>query len=338
MLRTRLTEEYGLEHPLVLAGMAFISTAPLATAVSNAGGMGVLGAAAMPPDLFRSQIQAVKATGKPFGLDIIARFSERIHIDICVEENVPVVVFFWDDVPVEWMTHLQSNGVKVWMQVGSLDEAKAAVEAGVDALVVQGVEAGGHNRSSASTFSLLPNIVDTVSVPVVAAGGIADGRGVAAALALGADGVWVGTRFLASEEANAHDVYKQKVLEANVHDTARHFIFGLDFPNASVRGVRNTIVQEWEGNDNPPPYQREDIGELPVVGEANLFGQAMPLQKFMGFPPTPEFSGDFDQMSLLAGEAVGLTHDIQPATEIVRSMMSEAEQVINDRLKSIVSG
>ncbi len=231
------------------------------------------------------------------------------------------------------MTRLLEGGVKVWMQVGSLDEARTAVDAGCEVLVAQGYEAGGHNRSTASLCSLLPNIVDVVDpVPVLAAGGIADGRGVAAALALGADGVWIGIRLLASDEANAHDEYKRRVIEASVHDTTRHFIFRPDFPNASVRGLRNDIVREWDRDDDPPPYQRMNRDELPVIGEAEIFGQKMPLTKFMGFPPTPGFSGDFEQMSLLAGESVGLTNDIRPATEIVNKMMSEAQQIVSKPL------
>src|SRR5262249_20355690 len=189
MLKTCITEQYGLKVPFINAGMAFIATAPLARAVCKAGGMGMLGIPAMPPDVLRAAIRDIKAVDPAcFGVDIIARFSGIEHIKVCVTEKVPVVVFFWDDAPDEWLSRLRAAGSHIWFQVGSVDEAKAALQRGGQVLVVQGSEAGGHNRAAAATFSLLPAVIDAVpSVPVVAAGGIADGRTVAAALALGAD-------------------------------------------------------------------------------------------------------------------------------------------------------
>ena len=206
--------------------------------------------------LIQAAIRDIKAVEPAcFGVNFIARFSAVEHIEVCVTEKVPVVVFFWDDAPDEWLSRLRATGTRIWYQVGSVDEAKAAVRRGAHALVVQGSEAGGHNRATAATFSLLPAVIDAVpSVPVVAAGGIADGRTVAAALALGADAVWVGTRLLASFEAYAHPEYKDRVVAAGVGDTARHLIFGPEFPDASTRGLRNRVVREWEGRDNPPPY------------------------------------------------------------------------------------
>ena len=231
MLKTRITEQYGLKIPFINAGMAFIATAPLARAVCSAGGMGMWGTAAMPPDVLQAAIRNIKAIGPvSYGVNIIARFSGIEHIEVCVTEKVPVVVFFWDDPPDEWLSRLRAAGSHIWLQVGSVDEAKAALRCGVQALVVQGSEAGGHNRAAAATFSLLPAVIDAVpSVPVVAAGGISDGRTVAA-LALGADAVWVGTRLLASFEANAHPQYKDRVVAAGVEDTARHLIFGPEIP------------------------------------------------------------------------------------------------------------
>ena len=181
-------------------------------------------------------------------------------------------MFFWDDAPDEWLSRLRAAGSHIWFQVGSVDEAKAALQRGAEGLIVQGSEAGGHNRAAAATFSLLPAVIDAVpSVPVIAAGGIADGRTVAAALALGAVAVWVGTRLLASFEANAHPQYKDRVIAAGVGDTARHLIFGPEFPNASTRGLRNRIVREWERRDDPPPYKAVSESELPVIGQARFY-------------------------------------------------------------------
>ena len=178
MLKTRITEQYGLKVPFVNAGMAFIATAPLVRAVCKAGGMGMLGAPAMPPEVLQAAIRDIKAVDPAcFGVDIIARFSGMEHIEVCVTEKVPVVVFFWDDAPDEWLSRLRAAGSHIWFQVGSVDEAKAALRRGAEGLVAQGSEAGGHNRAAAATFSLLPAVIDAVpSVPVVAAGGIAERR------------------------------------------------------------------------------------------------------------------------------------------------------------------
>jgi NAD(P)H-dependent flavin oxidoreductase YrpB (nitropropane dioxygenase family) len=334
MLKTRITELYGLKVPFINAGMAFIATAPLARAVCEAGGMGMLGAAAMPPDVLQEAIRGVKAVNPAcFGVNFIGRFSGIEHIELCVTEKVPVVVFFWDDVPDEWLSRLRAAGSHIWFQVGSVDEAKAALRRGAQGLVVQGSEAGGHNRAVAATFSLLPAVVDAVpSVPVVAAGGIADGRTVAAALALGADAVWVGTRLLASFEAYAHPQYKDRVVAAGVGDTSRHLIFGPEFPDAPTRGLRNRIVREWERHDNPPPYRVVPDSETPVIGRARVYGQGFPMKQFCGFPPTPEFTGDFEEMSLLAGESVGQTKQLMSAASIIDEMISGAESVIGNRL------
>jgi NAD(P)H-dependent flavin oxidoreductase YrpB (nitropropane dioxygenase family) len=338
MLKTRITEQYGLKVPFINAGMAFIATAPLVRAVCSAGGMGILGSAAMPPDVLQAAIRDIKAVDPvSYGVNMIARFSGIEHIEVCVAEKVPVVVFFWDDPPDEWLSRLRRAGSHIWFQVGSVDEAKAALRRGVQALVVQGSEAGGHNRAAAAIFSLLPAVIDAVpSVPVVAAGGIADGRAVAAALALGADAVWVGTRLLASFEANAHPEYKNRVVAAGVGDTARHLIFGPEFPNASTRGLRNRIVREWERRDDPPPYKVVSDSELPVIGQARFYGQEVPMRRFCGFPPTPQFTGDLEEMSLLAGEAVGQTKRFMSAASIIGEMMRDAEAVIRKRLASMV--
>ena len=184
---------------------------------------------------------------------------------------------------------------------------------------------------------MLPAVIDAVpSVPVIAAVDIADGRTVAAALALDADAVWVGTRLLASFEANAHPQYKDRVVAAGVGDTARHLIFGPEFPDASTRGLRNRIVREWERRDNPPPYSTVPDSELPVIGQAHVYGQEFPMKRFCGFPPTPEFAGDLEEMSLLAGESVGQTKRLMSAGNIVDEMMNDAEAVIRTRLGSMV--
>src|SRR6201985_2239129 len=255
MLKTLITDGYGLRVPFINAGMALMATAPLVRAVCQAGGMGMLGAAAMPPNVLQAEIREIKAVNPAcFGVDIIPRFSAIEHIDVCVAEKVPVVVFVWDDPPEEWLSRLRAAGTHIWFQIGSVEEARASVRRGAQALIVQGSEAGGHNRAVAASFSLLPAVIDAMpSVPVIASGGIADGRTVAAALALGADAVWVGTRLLASFKANAHPQYKDRVVAGGVGDTAPPLFFRPRFPVGAPRAVRHRLVREWERRDDPPP-------------------------------------------------------------------------------------
>ncbi len=331
MLHTRLTEEYGLEIPFISAGMAFVAMPPLVAAVSNSGGMGTLGAALVPPDGLRALIGAIKSmTSRPFGVNFITQFATDAHIDVCIEENVPVVSFFWNEPPKGFISKLHNAGLKAWMQVGSVQEALDAVGAGVDAVIVQGSEAGGHNRSTASTLTLVPAVVDAVgSVPVIASGGIADGRGIVAALALGAEAVWVGTRMVASEEANAHAEYKRRIVAASAIDTTRTTLFGPEWPDQPIRVMRNRVVNEWSGREIEAGASTEP-GQ--VIGQTVLGGQAIPLHKFSALLPTPETTGDFEEMCLIAGESAGLIHEIRPAGEIIASMMQEARQITEQRL------
>jgi NAD(P)H-dependent flavin oxidoreductase YrpB (nitropropane dioxygenase family) len=323
-LKTQLTKDYGFTVPIISAGMAFVANADLAIAVSKTGALGQMSGSGFPVDYLKSQIQKIKTElkGNPYGINFIPRFINIAHIEVCIAEKVPVVVFFWDDVPAQYMKRLKENKVKVWIQIGSLAEGKSAASAGADALIVQGYEAGGHNRSTASAFSLLPNIKKALPhMPLIAAGGIADGQGLAAALTLGADAVSVGTRFLATPESNAHPEYKKRVVAAEVHDTVHHNIFGFDFPDATVRGIRNKIVAEYEGKDYPAPYADKKPEDFPIIGHSAMG----PIRRFSGVLPTPETTGDFEQMSLLAGESVGLINDIKPAAEIVSQMVKEAK-------------
>jgi NAD(P)H-dependent flavin oxidoreductase YrpB (nitropropane dioxygenase family)/hemoglobin-like flavoprotein len=339
VLKTRLTEEFKLAVPFVNAGMGFVATAPLAAAVCRAGGLGMIGIAAMSPQTLRSQIGEVKqATNRAFGVDIIARFSTPEQIEVLVDERVPLVVFFWDEPPADWIAQLHAAGSKIWVQVGSVAEAQAALAQGADGLIVQGNEAGGHNRSTAGLLSLLPAVRDIAGEAIIlASGGIADGRTAAAALALGADGVWVGTRLLASHEADAHPEYKARVLEAQVDGTARNNIFGPEFPDATVRGLRNRVVREWQGRDEVAPYKVATPEQMPQIGQADIFGQKVPMTRFCGFPPTSGASGDFEEMSLLAGESVGLTTKMMGAEAIVHEMMGQAAAVISGRLAAMVA-
>ncbi len=336
MWRTRVTEQYGLDLPFIGAGMALIALPPLVSAVSNAGGLGVLGAALTSPDGLRDMIRATRTmTPRPFGVDFVAHFWEEAHTEVCLEERVPVVVFFWC-LPSTLVPQLHAGGARVWIQVGSVLEAREAVRAGADAVVVQGSEAGGHNRGAAATFSLVPAVVDAIApVPVIAAGGIADGRGVAAALALGADAVWVGTRLVASREAHAHDEYKRRILAATEADTVRTTMFGPEWPGAQTRVLRNRVVSEWASREDEIP----PLSDPPqLIGRTLVGGQEVPMPKFSVLLPTLDTTGDFEEMCLLSGESAGLVRDIRPAGEIVLGSMEEARQIIQGRLLAMAGG
>ena len=234
--------------------------------------------------------------------------------------------FFWGD-PTPYLERAHSAGIKVLQQVGSVGDAEGAVRGGVDVIIAQGVEAGGHVAGEISTFALVPRVVDAVAArPVAAAGGIADGRGIVAALALGAQAAVLGTRFLASAECRAHAYYKQKLLSATEADTVRTTLFGFGWPNAPHRTLRTPFVEEWMGNEARGQESRADE---PVIGHTVISGQQMPLQRFMGFPPNVDTTGDIESMDLLAGQGVGLVREIKPAGEIVRELVNEAREIIS---------
>jgi len=339
MLRTRLTTGYGIARPLVSAGMGFIAAPPLAAAVSDAGALGLLAAGSAPPHVLAQLIRATRRlTSRPFGVNFIVEtiafgpLTVPEHIDVCIQENVPIAGFFWNLPPAAWIHRLKSAGVKVWFQTGSVEQAREAVAQGMDAIIAQGSEAGGHIQGNTGLLSLLPAIVDAVDVPVIAAGGIADGRTAAAALALGAEGVCVGTRFVASVEANAHEEYKRRIVAAQAADISRTCLFGPEWPDAPMRVIRNRVVAEWAGRDATTPPQ-PDPPEF--IGATRIGPVDYRMPKFSAILPTPETTGDFEEMCLAAGESTDLVHEIRPAAEIVAALMDEAERIIKQRLAGL---
>jgi len=339
MLRTRLCELLDIDVPVLCAPMGpEITGLELAAAVSNAGGLGIISFGGYPPPALRERIKKLRSlTSRPFGVNILLEgpdmpLPEAAFVDACIEERVPVLSFFWGD-PTPYVEKAHKAGVKVCDQAGSVDTAKRAQQAGVDFIIAQGVEAGGHIAGTVSTMVLTPRVVDAVaSIPVVAAGGIADGRGLAAALAFGAEGVLLGTRLIASTEANAHEVYKQKVLAANEEQTVRTTLFGNGWPNAYHRTLRTPFVEEWLPEEQRGSEQRPDE---PVIGEVTLGGARMPLRRFGGIPPARDATGEIDSMDFLAGQCVGLVREIKPAGEIVREVVEEAARVLKGRLSKL---
>jgi NAD(P)H-dependent flavin oxidoreductase YrpB (nitropropane dioxygenase family) len=332
MLHTRLCDLLGIEVPIVAAPMGPDLTGPeLVAAVSNAGGLGILQAQFHPPALLRHELRRLRElTERPFGVNFILHFPVEEHVAICLQERVPLLDFFWGD-PSPYVERAHEAGVKVCQQVGSVEAAQRAVEAGVDLIIAQGVEAGGHVAGEVTTMALVPRVVDAVApTPVVAAGGIADGRGLVAALALGAEGVALGSRFLATAEANAHPLYKAKIVASTEEDTVRTILFGHGWPNAPHRTLRTAFVREWLGNEAQGQESRADE---PVIGQTRIAGQVMPVLRFMGFPPNAEASGDIESMDLLAGQSIGLIREIKPAATLVRELVDEAREVIEQRLR-----
>ena len=335
MLRTRLCELLNIEAPILGAPMGpEISSLELAAAVSNAGGLGMISFGGYPPPALRERIGRLrKLTSRPFGVNVLLGgpdlpFAEADLVWACIEERVPVLSFFWGD-PTLYVEDAHKAGVKVCDQVGSVAAAKRARDAGVDFIIAQGVEAGGHIAGTVGTMVLTPRVVETVvPTPVAAAGGIADGRGLAAALALGAEGVVIGTRFIASSECNANDLYKEKVLQANEEDTVRTTLFGNGWPNAWHRTLCTDFVKQWLPQERRGSEQRADE---PIIGEVTLGGMRMPLPRFGGIPPARDATGDKDSMDFLAGQSVGLVHHIKPAADIVHDIVRDAARILRDR-------
>lgn len=320
MISTRFTKMLGIRHPVVQAGMGGVARAELVAAVCNAGGLGMLGMIRMSPGFIREQIRKTRAlTNRPFGVNLVPPVAPASGVEsqlkICLEERVPVVSLFWCDAA-PFVERCHAAGIVVMLQVGSAEEARSAAAAGVDVIVAQGMEAGGHVRGQVGLLPLLPTVVEAVApTPVLAAGGIVNGRGLAAALSLGAEGVWVGTRFVASAECEAHPDYKKRLLDACETDTVCSEVFHVGWPRAPHRVIRNALT---DGASPPPgPIARVRLGEQTV--EVPPFGSA---------PPTINTVGQTDLMANYAGQGVGLIRHILPAAAIVEQMVSEAEDII----------
>ena len=337
-LNTRLTREYGVRHPFVSAGMGFVSYPPLVTAVSNAGGIGVLGNAIEPPPSTEMLIRMIGAgTSGSFGVDFIhdttafGPATTDAHIDVCVAQHVKLVVFHQNVPPRAWIDRLHAAGCRVWQQAASVEQAVDAVDAGVDAVVAQGKQAGGHNKSVTPTIPLLRRVIQAVHpVMVLASGGIATGADVALALLNGAEGVWVGTRMVATTEAYAHPDYKRRLLEAHGRATAVTTAFGPEYPNVPYRVLRTDLVRRVAGHeDEIPPPQPTD----PPIGQTVLFPFTLrvpyTMPQFSAVVPTPDTTGSFDLMGFPAGEeSVRKLKDIRPAAEIIDEMMDEAREIL----------
>jgi NAD(P)H-dependent flavin oxidoreductase YrpB (nitropropane dioxygenase family) len=285
----------------------------------------------LPPAFIREQIAAVRAaTTRPFGVNLGIPLLQGGEVEACLEENVPLLSVFWGD-PAPFVRAARGSRARVVVQIGSVDEARRAADAGVDAVIAQGVEAGGHVRGRTALSVLVPAVVDAVApLPVVAAGGIADARGLVAALDLGARAVSMGTRFLCSEEAVAHPAYKQRVVASHADETLHaDDLFDVGWPSAPHRVLRNRAVVEWEAAGRPPSGSRP--GEGTVFAKGAMGPLRFDLVRYSAAPPMPGFEGDIEYAALYAGESCELIHDIRPAAEILSSIVRDAEAILAAR-------
>ena len=323
MLHTPLCDLLGIEHPIVSAPMAGTATADLVAAVSAAGGFGLLGGTSLGgPEWLREQIRAVREqTDRPFGVGFISSAPGTADLmAVALEERVAAVSHSFAD-PTPWIEPAHRAGVKVLVQVQTVAQAVTAARAGADAIAAQGVEAGGHAGTTSATLPLIPAVVDAVgTIPVLAAGGIADGRGLAAALMLGAAGVWMGTRFVASNEWAGGEWAKARVVAASTDDAVQTRVYdlitGAPFPEWTAdRVIRNPFVDAWQ--------PRED--EIPTHAAA--------LRKQI---EAAQSDGDTEVAAVRAGNVAGLIHTVEPAGEIVRRVAAEAERLLRERPAQIL--
>ena len=324
MLRTRICELFGIEHPVVLGGMGSGTAHELVAAVSNAGGLGVLGATNLTPEALRSQAEAIRRqTERPFGLNqlLFTMAEERYAACLEVRPRVISTAWPWSDQDLKGLFgRAHDVGSLVMHMVSSVSEAERAVAAGADVIVAQGTEGGGH-VGWMGTMTLVPMVVRAVApVPVLAAGGVADGAGLAAALALGAEGVLLGTRFLATPEAPVPAGYKQAILDSDGHDTMLTEIPDIAtarvWPGAMSRVRRNRFVERWAGREWQLRQLRNEVG--PRIAAARQ-------------------GNETDEYALQLGQTAGLIDAIKPAGEIVREIVDQAEAIVRERLGALVA-
>lgn len=307
MMTNKITKLFNIQYPIIQGGMIWVSGWKLASAVSNAGGLGLIGSGSMYPEVLRKHIQKCKkATDKPFGVNVPMLYPQIEEImDIIVKEGVKIV-FTSAGNPKTWTSFLKEKGITVVHVVSSVKFAKKAEEAGVDAVVCEGFEAGGHNgREETTTFTLIPMVKEQVAIPVIAAGGIGTGRGMLAAMVLGADGVQIGSRFAATIESSAHDNFKQTIINVKDGDT---YVTLKEL--APVRLVKNQFYNEVQAlyKENPTVEQLKEL-----LGRARA-------KKGM-------FEGDLDNGELEIGQIAGLIHDIKPAKAVLEEIIKEFNEV-----------
>jgi nitronate monooxygenase len=316
-MRTPLCDLLGIEHPIVQAPMGGPAVPQLAAAVSNAGALGML-ALSWSDDAGAAVRELQGLTTRPFGANFGLQLDQHERLGTALDAGLHIVSLFWGD-PTPYVARVHDAGALLLHTVGSAEEAKRAVGAGVDVIVAQGWEAGGHVWGQIGTLPLVPAVVDAVApTPVIAAGGIGDGRGVAAVLALGAQGAWIGTRFLMAAEAPVHERYRERLIDADETDALWFAdLFDGGWPNAPHRALRNATIDDWEAAGRPAAGTRPGEGDQ-VATRPN--GSVIP--RYASSTPVEGLDGDIDAMSLWAGQSVALAQRVQPAADIVTDLVS----------------
>ncbi len=314
-MRTPVCDLLGIERPIVQAPMSAVPE--LAAAVSNAGALGMLALTWSTPagDVVR---ETAALTVRPFGGNLVLNSDQHHRLDEALEAGLRIVSLFWGD-PAGYVEQVhEANGV-VLQTVGSAEEARRAVASGVDVVVAQGWESGGHVWGQVATLPLVPAVVDAVApVPVIAAGGIGDARGVAAVLALGAQAAWLGTRFLLAQEMPIHEEYRRRVIDAAETETQWYAnLYEVGWPDAPNRSLRNSTAEAWEAAGQPSPGTRP--GEGDVIAH---FASGEEILRYEPAAPMVGTTGDIDAISLWAGQSVALARQKQPAADIVAELVS----------------
>ncbi|MBR0366294.1 MAG: enoyl-[Clostridia bacterium] len=303
----RICELLGIEYPIIQGGMAWVATAELAAGVSNGGGLGLIAAGGAPADVVREQIRKCRElTDKPFGVNIMLMSPFADEVMQTVIEEKPAVVATGAGNPGKYMDALKAAGIKVMPVIASVAMAKRMEKMGADAVIAEGTEAGGH-IGEITTMCLTPQVADAVEIPVICAGGIADVRGAAAAFALGADGIQVGTRFICSDECIAHDNYKQAVIKAKDRDAV---VTGRS-TGAPVRALKNKLTREYQRLESENA-SFEEIEQLGVGGLRRAF-----------------MDGDTEMGSLMAGQSAAMVKKTEPCADIIRSYFEDIDAVLN---------
>lgn len=325
-LRTPLCDRLGIEHPVISAP---ISASPgFVSAVSNAGGLGMIQGTWLEVDDLRDAIaETRRLTDRPFGANfVLSLTAEDGHakLDAALEAGVPVISTSWAD-PTPVIRRIQDAGAFALHTVGSAEEAQRVVDLGIDAVVAQGVEAGGHVWGEIATMVLVPTVVDAVpDSHVIAAGGIADGRGLAAVLALGAEAAWVGTRFLLASECASHPAYREKLKAARATDTVLSKLFDGGWPDAPHRCLSNSTLEAWRAAGRPEPGRRPNEGEI-IAYDPSGRG----ILRYSLEDPLIGMSGEVASMALYAGQSAGLTNEEKPAAKILHEMVADAAAILS---------
>ncbi len=325
-LRTPLCDSLGCRYPILQAGMGGVARAELVAAVAQAGGYGFLGMVRESPELIAREIDAVRAkTDRPFGVNLIPAATDpallEAELAVCIERKVHSLCFFWS-VDSAAIARAKDKGSLVLYQVGSVEDAVAAEQAGADVIIAQGLEAGGHVRGTVSSLVLLPRIVRAVSIPVVGSGGFASGESLIAALALGAQGIHCGTAFLSTEESFAHDYHKTQVVAAGLENTVHTDAFAINWPpNSPVRVIANRLTDSL--GERLFGYSAEDIPREAIADE-----DGRPIYKFSTDSPLRTTTGDLELLALFAGQVAGAIETVPSAAARIEEIVCSARATL----------